>query len=173
MLTRFYFPRWNAAFSACWEVDRGTILARQLREEPFDPALPSATQVEAVAERLRGTSRLTADHLRHACHVVALGRDRSAKYLSAAECNRVVRLFDLLADPYNLTAVKAWLNPADDRRKQLLWTIENGVKLDAPYKRSICRDKFGTENWRTLNSLQLDQLAMTLRSRAGSKPVPA
>jgi hypothetical protein len=168
MLKRVYWPAWGAAFRACWQTDRGTVSGLKLREEPADASLPGPREVESIAERLRGCSRLTADHLRHACHVRALGRDKSATTLTAQEMDRVVVLFDLLANPLSIDAVNRWCNPDLDARRRLEWRVNNSGMTPA-YVATVCRDRFGSANWKGLTTAQLRQLVVTLDQRARAR----
>lgn len=170
MLARLYWPAWNRAFRAAWEVNQGVVSARRLREEPVNATLPSPADIERIADRLRGCGRLTADHLRHACHVRALGRDKSATTLSAQEMDRVVVLMELLANPLSLDAVQRWCDPNIDARKRLVWRVEH-CGAPAEYVAAIARDRFGSGDWRGLATPQLRQLVTTLdqRSRARAR----
>ena len=164
MLARFYWPAWAAAWAAGWESDRGTAIPKRLREEPVDPDLPSASQVDAIAERLRGPERLTDDHIRHACHVRALGRDKSANDLTPGDADRVVALFRLIADPWDLDAIRNWSEPGIAERRRLLWRIRHHP-IGGDYVSSILRDRFGTDNPDSLENHQLRQAIATLAQR--------
>lgn len=168
MLARLYWPAWRRAFQAAWEIDRGVVSARRLRDEPVDDTLPSPREIERIADRLRGCGRLTADHLRHACHVRALGRDKSATTLTAQEMDRVVVLMELLANPMSLDAVQRWCDPNIDARKRLVWRVEN-CGLTEFYVEAICRDRFGSGNWRGLTTPQLRQFVTTLAQRVRAR----
>jgi hypothetical protein len=115
---RFYFPAWNTCSVANkWFMQRGRLAAdlAEQREEYStwpDPASEVYLKVVTAAEQLalqqhRG---VTADDLRHACNVVATGRQSSGT-LDNKQTNRVVSLFRLLTDPDDLDAVMNWLNP--------------------------------------------------------------
>ena len=170
MLARVYWPAWGRASRAAWESDRGAVLPRSLREEPADPGLPSAAQIERIAERLRGPTRLTLDHLRHASHVLALGKDKSATALSPGEIDRCVALWDLIADPLSLDAVNRWLDPDLDARRRLEWRLSRHP-MGADYVAAIARDRFGAASISTLSARDLRHLLMTVdqRSRAAAR----
>lgn len=167
-LKRVYWPAWNAAFRACWENESGSVVAKSLREEPVDASFPSPSHIERIAHRLRGCCRLNADHLRHACHVRALGRDTSAKNLSAQEMDRVVVLMELLANPLSLDAANRWCNPDLDARRRLEWSVNN-CGLSEAYVATLARDRFGVSNWRSLRTPELRQLAVTLTQRSRAR----
>lgn len=161
---RLYFPAWNRAFAANWYHDRGTAVRRQGR---FCQELD---QVEAVAaERARQRScRVTANELRHACHLVALGLDKSSLDLSNRELDQVLALFRVLADPDDLSARIALDHPEKDARRRLEWAVRN-CGLPEAYVRTVCSSKFGTHNWRGLDDLPLRQLMVTLKCRAKAR----
>ena len=174
MLARVYWPAWQRAARAAWEADRGTVIPRALRDEPADPELPGPEQIERIAERLRGPERLTLDHLRHASHILALGRDKSATALSPGEIDRLVALWDLVAEPWSLDAVQRWLDPDIDARRRLEWRL-NRHPMGAEYVAAIARDRFGAASIATLSARDLRQLLMTVdqRSRSVARRIPA
>lgn len=165
---RFYFPAWNRAFAARWVRDRGTVLPR-----PEAPANALGDQVQAAADARAGRYRrnATADDLRHACHVIALGRDLSSHDLTNAQVDRVVALFDLLADPDNLAARMRWDSPAEDARRRMEWSVRHSGFPEA-YIRHVSRGKFSTGDWESLADWQLRQLVMTLKNRARTRIIP-
>lgn len=163
--TRFYFPAWNRAFTARWRRDRGTILPRE-----GAPVNELAEQVETMARAraARRSAPCSADDLRHACHVGAFGRDISSKDLTNAQVDRVVALFELLADPDNLSAQMRWAAPDRDARRRLEWSVQHSGFPEA-YVLHICSSKFSSRNWRALTDTQLRQLIVTLKSRAKTR----
>jgi len=162
---RFYFPAWNRALKARWVRDRGTILRRA-----DSPANELADQVESVAaaRAARRQGMMTAEDLRHACHVVALGRDLSSKDLTNTQVDRVVALFELLQDRDNLSAQMRWDSPAADARRRLEWAVEHSGFPEA-YVRHVASAKFSTAAWESLPDHQLRQLVMTLKNRARAR----
>jgi hypothetical protein len=159
---RFYFPAWAAAFAATWEVDRGTVVRRVGRSGAL------LAQIEELALGLARPGRVAADHLRHACHVAALGRDKSANDLTNAELDRVRALFGQLADPDDLTAVIAWEHPEQDARRRLEWAVAHSGFPEA-YVRHVAGAKFGSAEWRSLPDGSLRQVLMTLKGRAQAR----
>lgn len=111
---------------------------------------------------------VTADDLRHGCHVHAIGRDRPHKELNPrTECSRVFTLFKLLIEPTDLDAQMDWQDPARDERRVLIV----GIKRMAPfaYIDTVCKSKFPEDYvspfWEDLELSQLRQLRVTLESR--------
>jgi hypothetical protein len=105
-----------------------------------------------------------AEDFRHACHVVALGADKSSTQLTNAELDRILALFKLLADPDDLSATLAWNNPQEEKRKRMLWWIQNNCVES--YVVEVCRQKFQTDDFESLSFKQLGQLHLTLKKRA-------
>jgi hypothetical protein len=103
------------------------------------------------------------EDFRHACHVVVLGVDKSSTQLTNAELDRILALFKLLADPDDLSATLAWNNPSEEKRKRMLWWIQNNCVES--YVVEVCRQKFQTDDLESLNFKQLGQLHLTLKNR--------
>ncbi len=180
--SRFYFPAWAAAARAHgWDSPR-SIQSAQRQECWATPELNQLYQaIWAQAESMAAArhsshpshpSQVLPDDFRHACHVVAIGRSKSANDLTNDECERVVALFNLLADPNDLRALMAWQSPNEARRARIIYWIERNCVES--YVVAVARDKFGTDNWQALHYEHLRQLHMTLRNRQHSrKPSPA
>lgn len=151
---RFYFPAWNKAVKA---------MSASGYHGP-----PEAEAVNRIADELsvKAHRQTTADDLRYACHIVAIGKDKSSKELNAAETDRVVCLFQMLADPDDLRARMEWENPEEAMRRRVLWSLKHWP--DA-YLGQISKSRWGTYQWRSLPLAHLRQLNMTVRSRARAK----
>lgn len=163
---RFYFPAWRQALATFARTERKVLVCLR----PDDEMVARLWQIaEGIAEADLRT--IQAEDLRHACHVVALGRDKSSKLLSNKEVDRVVALFKLLQDPCNIDAVMTWDNPETPDRKRLLYSIEH-INLDEAYKRQILQDKFDTRALASLSIAQLTQYMMTLKARASKQTAP-
>ncbi len=167
---RFYFPAWNRAFAANWESERGRLGARAGRR-----ASEWLTAVIAAANELARQQHgaATADHLRHACHLVALGKNKSSHDLTNAEIDRVVNLFALLEDPEDLDAVMKWQHPEIGERQRCVRWIESL----APYATIVAvarNNPFGADfdfgDWQSLEIPQLKWLGKTLRERGAHSP---
>jgi class 3 adenylate cyclase len=156
---RFYLPAWNRAFAANWRRDRGTVARLDGREST---ELLTAVETAAVARAVRRFGRVVADDLRHACHEVALRRDKSSLDLTTGEANRVVALFDLLADPLDLKARVRWECPERAEEESLRAALR---RFPVAYVVQVCRDKFGTRYWEQLRLPELRMLHVTLRER--------
>jgi hypothetical protein len=166
---RFYFPAWSACVKAnAWHMEDGRLVGNGLSDQPstINDQLPKVlTFARQIAQaQHRGPM---VDDLRHACHIVALGRDKSSKVLNNAELDRVVALFKLLADPEDLSAIMAWENPVEADVKRVKWFITNTAP--SAYVAAIARDKFGTSDWESLDLKQMRFLAMTLANRRDRK----
>lgn len=166
--TKHYWRLWTAACAANgWRMRKG-------RLEMNDAAMGTEARLvhrhgSAIAATLhRGC---TVDDLRHGAHVLILGRDKSSLKFTHADVDRIFRLFELLADPDNLTAgmaVAAHLageNPASaERTAAFLETCK------PDYVAEVCRDRFGTADWRGLRPEQQRILLRLLKARPNALP---
>lgn len=160
-LSKFYFRAW-AACSRALGVNRSPVRLASYGVPEVD-ALYQAVWTAAEALARQSGRSVSADELRHGCHWIALGADKSAKVLTNAEADRVVALFNLLAASDDLDAMLAWEHPEAGAVKRLTWSIEH--LAPAAYVAAVASDKFGTRAWRTLPEASLRQLALTLRNR--------
>lgn len=182
---RRYLRHWSAAFSAHWcGVKAGQPLTR-----PGRPPSEVRDQVVSVAGRLAGNRSLSADHLRHACHVLVLGREKSSLKLTNKEQDLVIALFDRLAESGGELAgqlrldaqgdeaarrgplpSKSWADrrQPDADRKRVLWSLEHSAYPE-PAIAAISRDKFATANWRGLDDRSLYELLLTVKRAAARK----
>ena len=167
-----YFPAWNAAAKACgWNKKHSASSASSAVNHSSNPLLNDLHQRICTIARERaqaaGLSGPSGQEFRHACHIVAFGRDKSSADLSNAELDRILALFRLLADPDDLGAMLAWQSPAEGQRKRLLHFIRH--ECVESYVAEVCRQKFGTDNWQGLDTADLRQLHMTLKNRPAAR----
>jgi len=168
-----YFRRWQRAFSANWFMDRGRVRKRDGRTES-----ESLTAVVNAANRIATEAHRspTADDLRHACHIVAIGRPKSSKEITNAEIDRIWLLFSLLTDPDNVDAVVKWQHPEIGERERLVKWISS-LAPDATIlviARNAFGDAFDFGHWQSLDIPKLKWLGKTLRSRQPApEPQPA
>jgi hypothetical protein len=173
---KFYFPHWHRAAKANnWVMSKGRLVSK--RPEDFGASAVDQLQERvwetAEARALQHHRAVTADDLRHACHIVALGRDKSSQDFDNRDLDRVVALFRLLERHDDVGAMLDWNDPQRQQRERLVWSIEHAAP--EAYVTTIARDKFKTTRWQDLDLQSLRQLAMTLRQRTKSwnKPAPA
>lgn len=174
---RWYLREWGRAFSAHWSGSRsGEVLARPGRgpSDLRDAIIGIAGRLAAQSE----DGRLSADCIRHACHVRALGKDKGSWSLSNKDLDRVVAVFRLLADELDLKSRLAMdrTDAADSTgevtadRTRMLYSVQH-VDLPQDYVAEILRDKFGTPDARSLSDADLRQAVMTLKARAAARMV--
>jgi hypothetical protein len=172
----FYFPAWcRCAIANSWQMKEGCLLAaldeqHQLFATWPDPAGPLAIEVLDTAATLaeQDHSAITAEHLRHACnHVATNGRTASAKQMTNQETNRVVDLFNLLSDPWNLTCVGAWLNPTLAEKNSYLAFLRKQAPEDILVR--IARNAFDTQHYADLDLGKLRWIATQVKS---GRPAP-
>lgn len=184
---RRYWRHWNVAWSAHWAgVRGGEPVARVGR-----PVSELREQLVALAGQIAGPGALRPDHLRHACHLLALGRDRRSAHLTSKEQDLVIAIFQRLAaaghelagqirsdareteldrrrDYRGSSAAasgprRAWEQRRPDAdRKRVLWSLEHSLYPRLAIE-EIARDKFGTSDWRSLDDRRLYQLLITVK----------
>lgn len=159
---------WRVCHVNDWRFLKGRIAAEAQR----DTSEHHLAVWKCAADLARANQRsVTADDLRHGCHVHAIGRDKRHLDLHPTnECSRVFTLFKLLIEPEDLDAVMDWQDPDRDEKRRLVV----GIKRMAPfaYIDSICRDKFDNYQspfYEDLDLSQLRQLRVTLESRRRRK----
>ena len=169
-----YWPAWGrVALAEGWRTERGRLVAQRPQSTgPDEMAQLRARIWDAAGGRARaGHHGIGPNDLRHGCHAVALGRDKSSLDLDNRELDRVVTLFRLLADPSDLDTMMAWLHPEIGERRRLVWSIKH--LAPEAYINAIAKAKFAGQYewpyWEDLPVNSLRQLAMTLRARAGGK----
>lgn len=155
---RFYLPAWTRA---CRRL-------RLLTSLPEPSTVPDQLLHQVWHVAAGRTDERREDALRHACHVVALGKDPSSKTMTAAEADRVVVLFRLLANPEDLAAMTAWDRGTVPDRNRLLWKIRNLGHADH-YIGAIAGDKFGETDINRLTTPQLHDLVRTLAARTRAR----
>lgn len=195
---RWYLREWNAAWRAHWGcVRKGEPVTNPRRPQHH----PLRDQVIGTAQRMalrRPDCRLTADLLRRACHVVAIGRDCSSYELKNKQLDQVVAVFRVLAGINDL-AGQMRLEARDRetvRRSSAKDAFEPGCGADAPWVAArpdadptrlkwriehldyppaavgqICEDTYGTKNWRSLPEKEMHQLLITLLARSAARQV--
>jgi len=167
---RLYFPKWRECCEAnYWRTVKGAVLIDEARLNEWGKKVVTLAKQKGAGARPPHAA--TMDDLRHAAHIVAIGKDKSSKDLTNAELDRVLALFGLVTDQENLDASLDWDDPSRQEEKRLDWCLKN-LAPDG-YVRSICRGKFGVREWEGLTTWQKRQLVMTLKERKRSwvKPV--
>lgn len=161
----FYFPAWLACARANdWRMVGGRLLADLPAQLEKCNALPEpAAGVlfdvihKAMALAAQDHCAVTADHLRHACNAIAGGNSSSGK-LNNGQLSKTVNLFNLLAEPENLTCVMHWLNPEEADRVSLADHI--GRLAHEAQLRAISVNAWNTSEWRDQS---IDRLRWLLR----------
>ena len=151
----FYFP----AFTRCchandWRIAKGRLVC----EPQSNPLVPELAQVWTYARQIAeaGHRGIVVRDLRYACHIVALRTPKDSEKLTNAEVNRVVDLFNLLADPDSLEFRSRWDNPQIAKRQSLVETIKKMVPY--AYATHIAKDlaqRHGEYDWEREMSLEM------------------
>ena len=163
--TRFYFPAWNRCARANnWRMAKGRLTA----EEPHgDILIPELAQVWNCARQLADQEHrgITPRDLRYGCHIVAIQRPKRSESLTNSEVNRVVDLFNRLADTNSesLQAASRWADPTIAQRQSLIAAIE---KLSPhAYVAEISFDQCGTRDWKSVSIESLQCFLRTVKNR--------
>jgi hypothetical protein len=163
-----YWRRWAACCRANnWKMVKGRLHPEACLDnsEPHRKVVAAARQL--AAEQAVG---LTPDHLRHACHIVALGRDKSHTKFSNKEFDAVLNYWGderairgLLIVPEDLASEIHRSNPAlKTRERQLVFLNEDCI---GAYVAKECDRMFGTKDWGALPDADLDRLYSHMRDR--------
>lgn len=176
---QLYFRTWAAVAKAHGWNSVGGIAAAladhhagRIWESPELNRYLTAIYSQAESLALDAGRSVTADHLRYACAIVAIGRRVSSKAFSNADFDRVLPLLRLLANPADLRNLIAVEDDEAGERRRHVHVI---TQAPAAYWHRIARDKFGHHDLDRLTLEQLRQLSMTLRNRqpAGAAPQTA
>ena len=156
----FYWRLWGDCCAANgWRTRQGRL--------EHDPARLNemGLQLWPIAERLAGAAHraVTLDDLRHGCHVLALGRDKSSTALSNAEFNRVLTCLKLIVDYENLEALMDWQNAGNAERRSFIAFLRK--KAPEAVLATISNNAFGTRHWQGLEIQKLRWLAGQLKNR--------
>lgn len=174
---KFYFPEWNACCRANhWRTEHGRLVVPR---EPLNVMHRDLlAKVYACAEQLQLRSIAPVDALRHACHIVALGKNKSCKDLTNDELDRVVDLFRVLRNPESLAAVQSYEDPERHKKQSLIAAVKKKCVAEAYYM-AIARDLAGhSPGVHEINSLealsiaQLGQLCSLLNAQRKKRNRP-
>ena len=174
---KFYWRRWAAVarHNSWW------MSARRLFEGAFESAdvSPHHRAVWAAARDLAmAASRgLTADDLRHGCHIVALGADKRSRDLTNSDFDSLLTYWGdgktirgLLFDATDMGSEIHRANPALQRRRRYLYALR--VDCLQGYLVSECSRIYGTKKWEDLNDVQLEEFHHHMRGRPGGLKLP-
>jgi hypothetical protein len=166
-----YWRMWGRVVDANdWRMSKGRLISPLARHTSNlgQRVLVLAAEIAQPQHR-----SVTADDLRHACHVAAVGHEKSHKDLTNAEFSRVLTTFKLLIEPDDLDAQMDWDNPNRDAHRSLV----AGINKIAPHAAidAICKNAFDNYNspfWEDLDLDQLRWLIRTLKDRAARRLRP-
>lgn len=168
---RFYLPAWSACAKACqWNTQAGIWGPGRVTESVEDRDL--IAKVLACAKQLaqREHRGPRTDDFRHACHIVAIGKNKSSLDFTNDEVERVVALFRVLTDPSNLTWLADWADPLVAKKRNLIAAAKS--KAPEAYVVAIMKGKFRTGVIEDLTVAQLNSLCFTLNQRKASWSAP-
>ena len=169
--TNKYWRRWSHVQT----FNRWKWIKNRLVEEAIKDAGPHHEAVWRLAGQLANQNcrAITANDLRHGCHVHAFGRDISHDDLSNPQFDRLLLLWGderstrgLLIDPLELSAQILWDNPEQAKRASLIKSIN--ALADHEYICAITQDIWGTIWWE--DNLDNAALLGLLRKLKGNRP---
>lgn len=177
-LRTLYFPAWNRAAKAMgWTLAHGRLVAdlaaqHATAQETYGPNHRLALLIPSLITTAQGLASRnhrapTPQDLRHAAHLVTLGRDKSSHDLTNAELDSLLALFNLITDPLSLDAITALENPDLAARRRLEWFIKN--RCLPAYVATLCRSEYRTPDWHDLSFPQLQRLVITLKNRPNAQ----
>lgn len=162
--THLYLRFWRDAVAAnYWHTAKGAAVIDPDRLTEMGRNVVAMARAMALAD----ARPCKLEDLRHACHVIALGRDKSSKDLNNSELDRVLAVIRLVTDAEDIDALIALDHPEIGVEKRINWAIEHAAP-DA-YVRQLSGDKYGSRQWENLHLDQKHQLLMTLKSRGRSR----
>lgn len=183
-----YWRRWGAVAAANdWRMAKGRLVCDQSANRERS-AYHAEVWNAATALALQRHCAVTADLLRHACHVVATGgKDVSHTKLNNAAFDKIVALWGngyregsdkfvagTLIDPDHIDSGIKFSSPDKGRRERLKRLIKTGATFE--YLDTICRDRFAQEYaspfWEDLPIEHLQQLADLIGGRTQHYEAP-
>lgn len=169
--TKHYWRLWSAVVRLHdWRMVAGRLAGVRLVSFGAEAVNILYQRIWDTAELQQTEGPLLADDMRHACHAVALGKNKSSRDLNNRDLDKIFALFKLLADPDDLDALLALQNPETAERTRLV----HGIRAAAPfpYIDALCRDRFASQYespyFEDLAIDQLRQLHVTLKARSAA-----
>lgn len=167
-----YWRRWAAICRLNhWRWSKGRVA-----DEAVIDASQHHAQVWRIAQGLADQTcrAVTADDLRHACHIYALGKDVSHSSFTNDQFNRLLLLWGnereirgLLADPDDIRAQTYWDNPDLQKKESLVKAIR--AAASDVYIQRITADIWGTIYWEDLDAKTLLGLLRKLKGNAPAR----
>lgn len=171
-----YWRRWGAVTRA----NHWRLVTGRLAPDAVLAASEPHCRVAAAARQLAQAEAkgLTPDHLRHACHLVALGRDKSHRQFTNREFDSLLNwwgderaITGLLIAPDDLASHIHQDAPELKARERLLLGLRRNFREG--YVAKIAGDLYGTRDWQQLGDADLANLNHLLHTRPGSRRTAA
>lgn len=169
-----YWRRWTACVRANhWRMVKGrlsphAVLAASQHHCAVHAAALQLAQVAALG--------LTANHLRHGCHVVALGHDRPHAKFTNKEFDALLNywgderaIVGLLIEPADLAAIIHEAAPELKARERMLIGIRKN--FIEGYVADLSRSIYGTRDWEQLADADLANLQHILHTKPAARKV--
>lgn len=172
-----YWRRWGACARANhWTMCGGRLNATAVLDTSEHHCAVHAAALQLAAQHVVA---LAAEHLRHGCHVVALGRDKPHTQFTNRDFDALLNYWGderditgLLIEPADLAASIHHDAPNLKQRERLLIGMRRNF-LEG-YAAEICARIHGTRDWEQLPDDALEDLNHLLHTRPNArKPAPA
>lgn len=161
---KLYIRRWTAV-ARCnrWQMRRGRLDDGAVGPERSEQHAAVWRAAKLLAEK--DHRAVGAEHLRHACHIVAFGLQKSSKFLTNDQFSRLLILWGnekekwkgalvgLLIDPEDLMGLQAWADPGEERRRQYIRFLE--ARRREAVLIAITKCRWETSDWRARNLTEL------------------
>jgi len=169
---KMYWRRW----AACCRANDWRMVSGRLAPAARLDGSAAHCKVVAAARQLAYSEAvgLDADHLRHACHIVAIGRDKSHLKFTNKEFDALLDYWGddrdirgLLIDPDDLASAIHQQNPTLKTRERMVKFLRDDCI--GSYVAGESGRLFGTKDWEALADDQLTRLYEHLRNRPNSR----
>lgn len=178
MLTDFQDKKYWRRWAACTRANNWKMVGGRLHSAAVMDASEHHRSVVAAARQLAAEKAvgLSPEILRHACHIVALGRDKSHAKFSNKDFDAILNYWGderairgLLIVPEDLASEIHRSNPAlKTRERQLVFLNEDCV---GAYVAAECGRMFDTKDWHSLSDADLDRLYSHMRDRPHARKI--
>lgn len=167
----FYLKHWTLCARANgWNNQKAIWGESRAAVGPLDAELLGMVRAAALSLAQREHRGERPNDFRHACTIVAVGKNKSSLELTNDECQRIVDLFRVLTEPDNLTYVAHWEDPELAKKENLIAAAQR--KAPGAYIERIMVDKFHTRDIESLTVKQLKSLCFTLNERRDQWATP-
>lgn len=169
-----YWRRWSACARAnAWRMQGGRLDPAAVLDASAAHRAVNAAALQLAQTEVLG---LTANHLRHACHIVALGHDKPHAKFTNKDFDALLNYWGderavagLLITPDHLGSIIHEANPDLKNRERLLVQLRRDF-VEA-YVVTLASAIYGTKDWEQLSDDGLARLHAILRTKPNARRV--